>query len=58
MEQVILTALGIGGATVIGALIGFAFKNISYRFSNIVLSLAADVRHCRFTRILKAPFQI
>ena len=43
MEIVLLTALGVGGATVIGALIGFAFKNISHKFSDIVLSFAAGV---------------
>ena len=43
MELVLLTALGVGGATVIGALIGFTFKNISHRFSDIVLSFAAGV---------------
>lgn len=43
MEIVLLTALGVGGATVIGALIGFIFKNISHKFSDIVLSFAAGV---------------
>ena len=43
MEIVLLTALGVGGATVIGALIGFLFKNISHRFSDIVLAFAAGV---------------
>ena len=43
MEMVLLTALGVGGATVIGAVIGFLFKNISHRFSDIVLSFAAGV---------------
>ncbi|MBE6644544.1 MAG: ZIP family metal transporter [Ruminococcaceae bacterium] len=43
MEVVLLTALGVGGATVIGALIGFIFKNISHKFSDIVLSFAAGV---------------
>ena len=43
MEMVILTALGVGGATVIGALIGFVFKNLSHKFSDIVLSFAAGV---------------
>ena len=43
MELVILTALGVGGATLIGALIGFAFKKISHKFSDIVLSFAAGV---------------
>ena len=41
MELVFLTALGIGGATVVGALLGFIFKNISHKFSDIVLSFAA-----------------
>lgn len=43
MELVLLTAVGVGGATVIGALIGFVFKGISHRFSDIVLSFAAGV---------------
>ena len=43
MRMVLLTALGVGGATVIGALIGFIFKKLSHRFSDIVLSFAAGV---------------
>ena len=43
MEMVFLTALGVGGATVIGSLIGFVFKKISHKFSDIVLSFAAGV---------------
>ena len=43
MQMVLLTALGVGGATVIGALIGFIFKEMSHRFSDIVLSFAAGV---------------
>ena len=43
MDLVLLTALGVGGATVIGAFIGFAFKNISHKFSDIILSFAAGV---------------
>ncbi len=43
MKMVLLTALGVGGATVIGALIGFIFKKISHKFSDIVLSFAAGV---------------
>lgn len=43
MEMVLLTALGVGGATVVGALIGFAFKNISHKFADIVLSFASGV---------------
>ena len=43
MQLVLLTALGVGGATVIGAIIGFIFKKISHTFSDIVLSFAAGV---------------
>ncbi|MBE5745631.1 MAG: ZIP family metal transporter [Clostridiales bacterium] len=43
MGIVLLTALGVGGATVIGAAIGFAFKNLSHKFADIVLSFAAGV---------------
>lgn len=43
MRLVLLTALGVGGATVFGALIGFAFRRISHRFSDMVLAFAAGV---------------
>ena len=43
MKLVFLTALGVGGATVLGSIIGFAFKTISRRFSDIVLAFAAGV---------------
>ena len=43
MEMVLLTALGVGGATVIGAGIGFLFRELSHKFSDIVLSFAAGV---------------
>ncbi|MBE5801816.1 MAG: ZIP family metal transporter [Clostridiales bacterium] len=43
MNMVLLTALGVGGATVIGAFIGFVFKRFSHRFADIVLSFAAGV---------------
>lgn len=43
MLPVLLTALGVGGATVFGAAIGFIFKKASHTFSDIVLSFAAGV---------------
>ena len=43
MQMVFLTALGVGGATIFGSLLGFAFKNISHKFSDFVLSFAAGV---------------
>ncbi len=43
MEVVLLTALGVGGATVFGVVLGFLFKNLTHKFSDIVLSFAAGV---------------
>jgi len=43
MGMVFLTALGVGGATIIGAVLGVIFKQISHKFSDIVLSFAAGV---------------
>ena len=43
MELVLLTALGVGGATILGVIIGFIFKDITHRFSDIVLAFAAGV---------------
>ncbi len=43
MQLVLLTALGVGGATLFGTILGFVFKNISHKFSDIVLSFAAGV---------------
>lgn len=43
MKLVLITALGVGGATIIGSLIGFIFKKLSHKFSDIILSFAAGV---------------
>ena len=43
MRLVLLTALGVGGATIIGAVIGFAFKKITHKFTDIVLAFSAGV---------------
>lgn len=43
MVMVLLTALGVGGATVFGAILGFLFKNISHKFSDIIISFASGV---------------
>ena len=43
MKLVLLTALGVGGATILGSVMGFAFKNITHKFSDLVLSFAAGV---------------
>ena len=46
MKMVLLTALGVGGATIFGSLLGFIFKKISHKFSDIVLAFAAGVMLC------------
>lgn len=43
MKIVILTALGVGFATVFGSIIGFALKRIPHKFNDIVLSFAAGI---------------
>ena len=43
MGMVLLTALGVGGATIIGAVLGVIFKKITHNFSDIVLSFAAGI---------------
>lgn len=46
MDMVLLTALGVGGATVVGAGLGFLFKNITHKFSDIAISFAAGIMLC------------
>ncbi len=46
MEIVLLTALGVGGATVVGAALGFLFKKVSHKFSDMILGFAAGVMMC------------
>ena len=46
MKLVLLTALGVGGATLFGTVLGFIFRKISHKFSDIVLSVAAGVMLC------------
>ena len=43
MTMVLLTALGVGGATMVGALLGFIFKKISHKMSDIIMAFAAGV---------------
>ena len=43
MQIVLLTAVGVGSATIIGALLGFLFKNPSHKFNDIIMSFAAGV---------------
>ena len=43
MIIVLLCALGVGGATMLGALLGFVFKGLTHRHSDAVLAFAAGV---------------
>ena len=43
MQLVLLTAFGVGGATVAGALLGFLIKKVPHRFNDAVLGFAAGV---------------
>ncbi len=55
MKIVLLTALGVGGATVIGAVIGFFFKKLSHKYSDMILSFAAGIMLCAAVLGLIAP---
>lgn len=46
MEIVLLTAFGVGGATVVGAIIGFLTQKISHKFSDYVLGFAGGIMLC------------
>lgn len=46
MKIVFLTAMGVGGATVFGSVLGLLIKNISLRFQNILLSFCAGIMLC------------
>ena len=43
MQLLLITVLGVGGATVLGAAFGIIFKNMVYRFKNIVLSYSYGI---------------
>ena len=45
MNIVLLTALGVGGATIFGAALGFCIKRISYKFNDLVFAAAAATDH-------------
>lgn len=43
MTMVWITALGVGGATMLGAVLGLVFKKLTHKFSDTVLSFAAGI---------------
>lgn len=43
MQLAMITALGVGGATIIGVLIGFLFQKVPHKFNDAILSFAAGI---------------
>ena len=43
MRVVMITAIGVGGATIVGSLIGFFFHDVSHKVNDMILSFAAGV---------------
>ena len=43
MEMVLLTALGVGGATIVGAIIGFFVKDVDHKTNDMILGFAAGI---------------
>lgn len=55
MRMVLLTALGIGGSTVIGAVIGFFVKHVSNKVNDMIMGFAAGVMLAAAVNGLIAP---
>lgn len=43
MNELLLTALGVGGSTLIGSLLGYFIKNVSHKVNDIIIGLCAGV---------------
>ncbi len=43
MQLVLLTAFGVGGATILGAVLGFLVGNIPHKWNDAILSFAAGI---------------
>ena len=43
MQLALITALGVGGSTIIGVLIGFLFHKVPHRFNDAILGFAAGI---------------
>ena len=43
MQLAILTAFGVGGATIVGVLIGFLFQKVPQEFNDVILGYAAGI---------------
>ena len=43
MQLALITALGVGGSTIIGVLIGFLFQKVPHKFNDAILGFAAGI---------------
>ena len=43
MQLAMITALGVGGATIIGVVMGFLFQKIPHKYNDVVLGYAAGI---------------
>ena len=43
MQLAMLTALGVGGATIAGVLIGFIFQKVPHKFNDAILGFAGGI---------------
>lgn len=43
MQVVMITAFGVGGATILGVVFGFLFRRIPHKYNDVILSFAAGI---------------
>ncbi len=43
MNEIMLTAIGVGGSTLIGSVIGYFFKNVSHKVNDTIIGLCAGI---------------
>jgi len=46
MNPILLTAIGVGGSTIIGSILGFFIKNVSHKVNDTIIGLCAGVMLC------------
>ena len=46
MEMVFITALGVGSATVIGALLGYLIREVPHKYNDVILGFSAGIMLC------------
>jgi len=46
MEMVLITALGVGSATVIGALLGYLIREVPHKYNDVILGFSAGIMLC------------